>query len=81
MNPVPFENLFQFLSSVSIWSVAKIFVLFALLLYIVFAFVVVKQVQMMTDTLCDQFEVPLRVVSVLHLVGAIFVLLLALAVL
>ena len=43
-------NLDSFLG-ISIWSIVKIFVMFANLIYIVFALVMVRQVKLMTDTL------------------------------
>lgn len=81
MNPAPVDNLFRFLFGVDPWGILKVPVLFALLLYVVFAVVVVKQVHMMTETLCDQLELPLKIVAAIHLAGAIFVFVLALIIL
>ena len=81
METLPINDLFQFLFSVSIWDVAKILVGFALLLYVVFAIVVVRQVNMMLVTLGGQLELLLRVIAAVHLAGAIFILVLALIVL
>ena len=60
--------------NISLWSIAKAFMLFANLIYIVFAFVVVKQVKMMTDTLELGYEFYIKVLSYLHLAFAILVL-------
>lgn len=69
-------DLIGFLSSIQIWSVVKIFFLFALLLYVVFAFVVIKQVQLMTETI-NQAELPLRAIATVHFLVALFVFVLA----
>ena len=76
----PFDNLLQLILSVQVWQIAKILVSFGLFLYIIFAFVVVKQVSVMTETL-QQLELPLKIVSTLYLIFVIFVFLLAIAIL
>lgn len=69
------------LIGISIWFVAKIFALFALVIYLVFALVVVRQVRLMTDTLEVGFELPIRILSYLHLIFAVLVLLAAFVIL
>ena len=64
-----------------IWGVAKGFILVAFFLYIIFSFVVVRQVQLMTETLEVGFEAQLKIISYLHLAFAILVFLAALIVL
>lgn len=66
---------------ISVWLIAKIFVSIALVVYLVFALVVVRQVQLMTETLKVGFEVPLRTVAYAHLIFAAVVLFLALVIL
>lgn len=66
---------------VSIWLVVKILVLILLAMYLVFALVIVRQVQLMTDTLQLGFEFPVKVLSFVHLIFAIFVFLSALIIL
>ncbi len=66
---------------ISIWLLAKIFVIFALLIYTVFSLVVVRQVQLMTDTLEVGFEKEVRFLSFIHLLFAIAVLIFALIIL
>ena len=56
-----------------IWFLAKLAVLFALGIYIVFSFVVVKQVKLMCNTLSLGFEGVLRTVAFIHLVLAVLV--------
>lgn len=76
MNPDPFSIINAF----PVWQVVKIMVLFLLLMYIVFAFVVLKQVNLMLSTI-PVTKVPLRLVAVFHLILAISVFVLALLVL
>lgn len=71
---IPFINL-------SIWAVAKIFVALALALYVIFGLVVVRQVQLMTDTLEVGFEMFVRMLAIGHLVFSIVVFILALIIL
>lgn len=67
--------------AISILFIGKIFVLFALVLYLVFAFVVVRQVKLMTDTLEVGFEFPIRLLSYVHLLFAFLVFLLSVVIL
>lgn len=69
------------LIGITIWVIAKIFVIIVLGLYLVFALVVVRQVQLMTDTVEMGFEIPLKLVSFLHFVFAVGVLILAIIIL
>jgi hypothetical protein len=72
MQPLPIIN---------IWPIVKIFVLFGLSLYLIFALVVVRQVQLMTKTIQMNFEVPVKMLAVGHLLFAIAVFLFALIIL
>lgn len=66
---------------VSVWFIVKIFVLFALLVFIVFSVVVVRQVNLMTETLKVGLETPLKIIALTHLILAILVFLFALIIL
>jgi len=66
---------------ISVWPVVKVFIIIAFGLYIAFALVVVRQVQLMTDTLEVGFEGPLRFLAIMHLLFAISVLIFALIIL
>ncbi|OGM30956.1 hypothetical protein A2630_04680 [Candidatus Woesebacteria bacterium RIFCSPHIGHO2_01_FULL_44_10] len=68
-------------SSATVWSVAKIFALFGLGVYIIFAFVIVRQVAIMVKTLEVGFELPIRLISLAHLLFAIGIFIFALMVL
>jgi hypothetical protein len=69
------------LINISVWLVVKILVIIALLVYLAFAFVVVRQIQLMTQTLKVGLETPLKTLSYAHLLFALAVLLAALIVL
>lgn len=62
------------ITSFSIWPVIKIFVFIFLSIYIIFALVVIRQVQLMTKTLEVGFENQLKFLSFTHLIAAIGVL-------
>ncbi len=49
-----------------IWSIAKLVVLFGLLVYLVFAVVVIRQVQLMTRTVTGDLDHIIRAVSWIH---------------
>lgn len=59
------------------FALLEIFMLAALAFYIIFSFVVVKQVGKMTETLEVGFESPLRFIALAHLLASIGLFLLA----
>lgn len=63
---------------ISVWLIAKIAALILLGMYLIFALVVVRQVQLMTDTIEVGFETPIRLFAYLHLIFAVLVFLAAL---
>jgi hypothetical protein len=66
---------------VSVWITIKAFLVFALFLYLIFAFVIIKQVNHMTNTLEVGFETAIRILAWLHFLFAIITLIVALVVL
>jgi hypothetical protein len=66
---------------VSVWLIAKILVLIALAIYGIFAFVVLRQIQLMTDTLEVGFEAPVRMLGISHLIFSLVIFVLALIIL
>ena len=66
---------------ISVWLIVKVAALILLGMYLVFAIVVVKQVQLMTSTLQLGFEFPVKFLTYIHLGFAIFVFLAALIIL
>lgn len=63
------------------WIIIKALALVMLGMYLVFAFVITRQVKLMTSTLQLGFEAPARLLSYLHLVFAVIVFLAALIIL
>lgn len=63
------------------WIIIKILSLLALGLYIVFAFVITKQVKVMTETLTLGFENIAKYLAYIHLLLAVLVFLTAMVVL
>ncbi|KKR43135.1 MAG: hypothetical protein UU51_C0015G0013 [Microgenomates group bacterium GW2011_GWC1_41_20] len=69
------------LSGFDIWIVIKVLTLLVLAMYIVFAFVITRQVKVMTSTLTLGIEGVAKLLALLHLLFAIFVFVSALIVL
>lgn len=65
----------------NLWIIIKIFILAILAIYIVFAFVITRQVKVMTETLTLGYEAVVKFLSIFHLVFAIMVFIIALTVL
>ena len=81
MNNPELNQIIQILSRIQFWDIVKVLVSFALLLYVLVALVVFKQVQMMADVLDGQMNPAIKGVALFHLLGAILVFLIALVVL
>ena len=65
----------------SFWIIIKILLLVVLALYIIFSFVITRQVKIMTDTLVLGFEEVAKLLALLNLVFAIIVFVSALTIL
>lgn len=63
------------------WLFVKILMLISLGLYVCFALIVIRQVRLMKNVLSGILEIPLTVVSVIHLLFVLFVFFLALSIL
>lgn len=75
----PIETIIFFLiNNVSIWLVAKIFILFALILYLVFSIMVIKEVDLMNKTITGVYNLPIKLIAWLHLLLALSVFIVAL---
>lgn len=66
------------LNMITLWFVVKLLFLFALVIYLIFASVVLRQVYLMTTTIKVGFEFPVRAIAWLHLFAAIGIFLIAL---
>jgi hypothetical protein len=54
-----------------VWTVVKIFFLIGLGVYLIFALVVIKQAQIMTQSVKLQFEIPIKILALIHFVFAV----------
>lgn len=61
-----------------IFTIVKLLVLFGILLYSIFAAIIVRQEQLMANVLEESFEPVLRMITMVHLVAAIAVFAIAL---
>lgn len=61
-----------------IFTIVKLLVLFGILLYSIFAAIIVRQEQLMANVLEESFEPVLRMITIVHLVAAIAVFAIAL---
>ena len=73
---MPVQDLSPF--NFNILGALKIAYLVAIIIYGVFALVLIKQVRIMTDTLEIELELPLKLISYLHLLAVVLVFLFAL---
>lgn len=82
---MPADNLIKFLiniiASFSIFWVVKFLFLIGLLIYIAFAVIVIRQVELMARTVNGGYEAPLKLIAFIHLISAVATFLLALAIL
>jgi hypothetical protein len=77
----PIEVLFEQLITINIWLIVKLVVLFALGLYLVFAAMVIREVDLMNRTITGTFNLPIKIVAIIHLLLAILVFVLAVVIL
>ena len=69
------------ITGITIWSVLKILIIILLAIYIVFSYVIIRQVQLMTDTLVIGFEKQLKFLAFVHFLFAIGVLIFSIIIL
>ncbi len=77
----PIEVVFEELMTINIWFIAKLVVLFALGLYLIFATMVIREVDLMNRTITGVFNLPIKIVAIIHLLLSILVFVLAVAIL
>lgn len=66
-------NFLDIILKINIWQIGKVFVLIGLGVYIVFAFIVVRQVKLMTEVVSGLLTELLRFVSLIFFVFAVFI--------
>lgn len=57
------DNIINSILNIDVWSIAKLFVLIGLAVYAVFAFIVVRQVKIMTEVVSGIMSGILRFIS------------------
>jgi len=57
------DNLLNSIFNVNVWGIGKLFVLIGLVVYVIFAFIVVRQVKLMTEVVSGILTNFLRLVS------------------
>ena len=75
------ESFLENFLGVSIWSVVKVFFLFALFVYFLFALIVVRQVYLMTQVVSGKIDWLIKIIGWLHLFLTIGVILLIIKIL
>jgi hypothetical protein len=66
---------------ISTWQIVKWFLVFGEVIYLVFAYVIVKQVRVMLETLDIGFSYPVRLVAYLHFLFALGIIILSVVIL
>lgn len=81
----PFENFIQILTTIivnfKVWWLMKLFFIVGLGLYLAFAFIIIRQVGLMSKTLNGEFAQSIKIISWFHFLLAVGVFFLALIVL
>lgn len=75
------ENIVNGIININIWGIGKLFVLVGLAVYVIFAFIVVRQVKLMTEVVSGILTGFLRIISWLFFLFSIFVFIFVLLVL
>ena len=78
---MPIENVFNSIVNIDLWFVVKMMVLLGMVLYLIFAGVVIRQVQLMSGSLNGTLDLPLRTIAWVHFGVAVAVFLFAVVVL
>ncbi|OGD53449.1 hypothetical protein A3J78_00180 [Candidatus Beckwithbacteria bacterium RBG_13_35_6] len=78
---IPIEELLNKLLNVEIWSVVKVLFLLALGLYLLFALMIIKEVDLMSKTIKGVFNLPLKLIAFLHFCLSVAVFILAFVIL
>ena len=74
-------NLIDLISNITLFGVIKGFFVVGLVMYVAFGIVIVKQVEVMTEAIEDEFNGVIFILSWAHLLLAVVLLILAIVVL
>jgi hypothetical protein len=75
------NNIFDLNFATQVWLLIKAFVCLGLIVYVFFAFVVMRQVDLMTKAINFSLDGLLKIIAAIHLLGAILFLLAAIVIL
>ena len=75
------EEILQAIININVWIIVKAFVLIGLGLYIIFSFIVLREVNLMNRTLKGVFNLPIKIIACLYLIFSVLVFILALIIL
>jgi len=75
------HSLASFITTFSVWWIVKLLFLLALLIYIAFASIIIRQISLMSKTLHTEFSIPIKMIAWIHLAAAILTFFLALLIL
>jgi len=67
MSENPFDQILKFFVNLDLWQIVKFVFLFGVVLYLVFAVVVIRQVKLMLDSLEIELEFLIRLIAWLYL--------------
>jgi len=71
----PIERFLRGLLEIEAFDVVKIFLVIGMIIYLIFAVVMIRQVQLMSRTLNGTLDVPLRAIVIGHFLVALGVML------
>ncbi len=74
------SNINQIIN-VEIWQYVKYFYLLFIFIYVVFAAIIIRQIQLMVSTLNGTLDFPFKTISIIHFFVALIVFLLSIVVL
>jgi len=68
----PFEQFLQSLVNIQLGSLTRLFISFSFFLYLLFAFIIIRQVNLMSKTLVVPIDKAIKIMALVHLGLAIF---------
>ena len=77
----PFFRLTEWILSFTVWDLVKLLMLLVITMYAVFAWVIVRQVELMGEVMDGNINPVLKLLAFLHLIAAVGLLFLALIIL
>lgn len=78
---ITLEQFFNFWVNFDLWLLVKFLVLTALFVYLFFAVLIIRVVNLMNQTIKGVFSLPIKIVALIHLFFSIFVFIMAIIIL